>query len=105
MAINSRTKGKRGELEAVQLLKDHGFEARRGQQFKGGPDSPDIIHDAGGVHFEVKRTERLNVYDALEQAAADAGEGEHPVVLHRRNGKPWVLVMYADHFLDSKYFD
>tara|TARA_Y100000310_G_scaffold321537_1_gene379279 strand:+ start:434 stop:664 length:231 start_codon:yes stop_codon:yes gene_type:complete len=33
--VNSRQKGKRGELEVVHLLKEYGFEARRGQQFKG----------------------------------------------------------------------
>lgn len=105
MAKMSRDKGKRGELEAVSLLKEHGFEARRGQQFKGTPDSPDLVTNIDGVHFEVKRVEKLQLYEALEQARADADPAEHAIVLHRRNGKPWVVIMYADEFLESTYFD
>ena len=31
----SRNKGKRGELELAHVLQEHGFDARRGQQFAG----------------------------------------------------------------------
>ena len=34
--MNSRNKGKRGEREFAALLREHGFDARRGQQFAGG---------------------------------------------------------------------
>ena len=43
---NSRAKGQRGELEfASELRKLFGISARRGVQFRGGADSPDIISD------------------------------------------------------------
>lgn len=97
--INSRSKGKRGELEAAELIRKHGFAARRGQQFKGSPDSPDVVTSVEGFHFEVKRTESISVYMALGQAEADAGKGEVPVVLHRKNRKDWVAILRADDLL------
>ncbi len=95
----SRDKGKRGELEAAELIRRFGFEARRGQQFRGGPGSPDVAHSIPGVHVEVKRTERLALYPALEQAAEDTPFGGKPVVLHRPSRKDWVAVMYAGDLL------
>lgn len=92
--INSNRKGKCGEREAAKAIQHYlGFEARRGQQFKGGQDSPDVaLDDVEGLHFEVKRVERLELYKALEQALVDAGENA-PIVLHRKNHKPWVAVI------------
>ena len=53
-------------------------------------------HSLPGLHIEVKRTERLNLYDALEQAIDDMAEDDIPVVLHRRNHKPWVAIVRLD---------
>ena len=94
MPINSRTKGKVGELEFAHLLTDHGFEAIRGQQHAGGTDSPDV-RCAGlpDVHFEVKRTQKGNPYVWLAQAIRDAGPGKMPIVAHRKNGKPWIAIL------------
>ena len=88
----SREKGKRGERAVAALFREYGFtEAKRGQQYHGGPDSPDVI-GVPGLHIEVKRTERLNLYDALAQAKRDAGD-DLPVVIHRRNDSEWVVIM------------
>ena len=92
----SRNKGKRGELELSHFLTEHGHPARRGQQFSGSPDSPDVVCD-GLPHIECKRTERFSLYEALEQAQEDGGPGA--MVFHRRNRKPWVVVMDAQQFL------
>ena len=67
MGKASRDKGKRGEREVAEFLRDHGIPARRGVQYAGGADSPDVI-GFEGVHIEVKRTEALRLYPALEQA-------------------------------------
>lgn len=99
MAKNSRAKGKAGELELAALLRAHGFEARRGQQYAGGGDSPDIVHDMTGFHVECKRTEALRLYDALAQAHRDKKPDEQAVVFHRANNRPWVVVMDAGEFL------
>ena len=91
--VNSRRKGKAGELEACHALNTiFDCNAHRGQQHSGTPDSPDIKHSMGGIHFEVKRCERLSVYVAMEQAIGDADNGI-PAVLHRRNGKGWLVVV------------
>jgi len=96
MTINSKRKGKVGELEAAaELRRVLGVAARRGQQYCGSPDSPDLETTLEGVHFEVKRTERLQLYAALQQAIEDAGDAT-PVVLHRANRKPWVAVVRLD---------
>ena len=41
--INSRAKGARYERELARYLDENGFPARRGQQFAGGSDSPDVV--------------------------------------------------------------
>ena len=90
---NSRAKGQRGELElAAELQRLFGVNARRGQQYSGGADSPDVITDFDGVHFEVKRTERLSLYPAMQQAVNDAGK-KIPVVCHRQNREEWLVVV------------
>ena len=86
----SREKGKRGEREIASILREYGYDARRGVQYKGGQDSPDVI-GLPGTHIEVKRTERLNLYDALSQSKADAGD-DMPIVIHRKNNSEWVVI-------------
>lgn len=96
MGRMSRQKGKRGEREAAaELGAIFACEARRGVQYEGGPDSPDVVLQGVNVHVECKRTESLNVYKAIEQATADAGD-KVPVVWHRRNGKPSVVIVEAE---------
>ncbi len=76
--INSRAKGCRGERAWRDQLIAMGFDARRGQQFSGGKDSPDVVCDfLSGVHCEVKCVAGLDfgtalLADALDQARADA---------------------------------
>ena len=97
---NSRQKGKRGELEVVHLLKSYGFEARRGQQFKGTEDSPDVIHNMEGFFIEVKLRQAFNLHATMEQASDEAASSEAPVVFHRKNGKPWLVTLDAEDFLE-----
>lgn len=100
--INSRQKGKRGEIELSHFLTERGWPAKRGQQHKGGDDSPDVICERmarNGLQVECKRVEALQLYAALEQAQEDAGPFKDGVVFHRRNNKPWVAVLDADAFL------
>jgi hypothetical protein len=97
--MNSRSKGKRGELEVAHILKEHGYtDARRGQQYHGGGDSPDV-RGLPGVHIEVKRVERLNLTEAYEQAFRDAADGEIPAVFHKRNREPWMVTVTLKDFL------
>jgi len=93
MGKTSREKGKRGEREVASFLREYGYDARRGVQYHGGKDSPDVV-GLPGIHIEVKRTERLHLWDALAQAKADAGDNI-PVVFHRANDCQWVVIMDA----------
>lgn len=89
--VNSKQKGKRGEREAAAALRAIGIEARRGQQFKGTEDSPDLDTAIPGIHFEVKRTEALRLRDALRQAVSESGS-KIPVVLHRWSRGEWLVI-------------
>lgn len=91
--MNSNRKGKAGERDAAHELNRTfpGIAVRRGQQYHGGPDSPDVV-GLPGCHVEVKRCERLDLCAALKQAAHDAGEAV-PLLLHRRNRTPWLAVV------------
>lgn len=94
--MNSRSKGKRGELEAAkEWSRVLGGTARRGQQFSGGKESPDVVSSHETLHLEVKRCEAGNPFRWMEQAVRDAGD-KTPVVLHRRNGQPWLLIVRLD---------
>ena len=96
--MNSRNKGKVGEREFAALLREHGYDARRGQQFSGSPDSPDVIcEELHWLHFEVKRVQNLNLTDACVQAEGDCG-GKPWIVAHRRNHAPWLITMRAETF-------
>ena len=96
--MNSRNKGKVGDLEFAALLRAEGFDARRGQQFTGGADSPDVVSEAlAWLHFEIKRVQALNLADACAQAEGDC-QGKPWVVAHRRNHAPWLITMRAEVF-------
>lgn len=96
--MNSRAKGKRGELELAEFIRAYGHEARRGQQFSGGADSPDVVTSIPGIHFECKRVESGNPYLWLEQAQRDAGD-KVPVVAHKRNRQEWIAILPLDDLL------
>lgn len=99
MAINGRSKGKAGELELARILRCHGFEARRGQQYCGTSGDADVV-GLPGIHVEVKRVEKLNIEKAMEQSRSDARKGEIPIVVHRKNRKPWLVTMDLEDFLE-----
>lgn len=98
MGKMSRDKGARYEREVAQILNDWGFEARRGRQFSGSPDSPDVHAPDFPWHIEAKRTERLNLYAAFTQAIADCGE-RMPAVVHRKNHSESLITLRLEDLL------
>jgi hypothetical protein len=53
-------------------------------------------------HPEVKRVERLQLYDSLDQATRDSqrdGKGQIPYVAHKKNHHRWVVILDAEDFL------
>ena len=98
--MNSRDKGKRGEREAAKWWREHGFQnAARGQQHKGGPDSPDVVN-VPGIHLEVKRRAKVaNLAGWIAQARAEAPPEMLPVVMLRADDGEWMFVVGAGEFL------
>lgn len=96
---NGRQKGKKGELELAHILRDYGYDTRRGQQYCGANGDADVV-GLPGVHVECKRVERLNLEDAVAQAKRDARPGEMPVVMHRRNRGQWLVTMPLENWME-----
>lgn len=96
--MNSRNKGARGERELARKLREYGYGCRRGQQYCGANGDADVV-GLRGVHIECKRVEKLNLYDAMAQARADAKPGENPTVFHRRNACEWLVTMTLDDWI------
>ena len=97
--MNSRTKGKRGELEAAHILKKHGYDARRGQQFAGINGDADVV-GLPYIHLEIKRVDKLNIDEALSQSIRDAKDDEIPVVMHRKNRTEWKITMRLEDWIE-----
>lgn len=99
--INSKQKGNQGERDWAAYLRELGFtDARRGQQFKGTPDSPDVVDGIPGTHCEVKRVEKLNLKRAILKAIDEAGEDQIPYVAHRQNRWSWMVTVMAVDLLE-----
>ena len=75
MGKAQREKGKRGERELAGILREYGYDTKRGQQYCGVAGNADVV-GLPGIHIECKRVERLNIYDAIEQSKNDARDGE-----------------------------
>ena len=86
--VNSKRKGNRGEREFAALCRHEGYDVRRGQQYNG-IEGEDVV-GLPKIHVEVKRVERLNIYDAMSQSIRDS-KGDLPIVAHRRNNYEWLV--------------
>jgi len=95
VAINSKTKGKRGELEAaaaINAVLPHA-EARRSVQYSGTGGASDVTAPGlKNIWIEVKRVERLNIHQVMEKALEQCG-ALTPIVVHRRNKEEWLLTI------------
>lgn len=103
----SKNKGKTGERELANKLKEYGFEnVRRSVQYNGKQTEgqADIV-GLEGIHVECKRVERLNIYDAIDQAKRDSDKNELPfgydlpTVFHRKNNCEWLVTMTLDDWI------
>jgi hypothetical protein len=99
MPINSRQKGKRGELELAHVFLDHGLLARRGQQYSGIGGDDVVVQGHEDWHIECKWVQNLNVVKAMEQAVRDA-KGRTPLLAHRKNGTDWLMTMRIEDWLE-----
>ena len=82
------------------VLTAAGFPARRGQQFKGTEESPDVeCESLSDFHIECKFVEALRLYPALRQAMDDA-PNKKPLVIHRKKREEWVTILPLTDFLE-----
>jgi len=52
-----------------------------------------------GFHCEVKRVERLNIYDAIDQARRDSLPAQIHYVAHRKNNCRWLVTVDGEDFM------
>ena len=104
--MDSRQKGKRGELALVKALKEYGYNVRRSQQYAGINHDADVV-GIDGLHIECKYTANGHgsAYEWIEQSASDKREDEIPVVMHKKisktaRGNDWLVTMRLDDFIE-----
>ena len=99
MGKTSQRKGAAGERELAALLSAAGYDCQRGGSLSFG-EIPDVL-GLPGIHIEVKRVEKLNVGEAMEQAIRDSDRmlDGMPALFHRRNRKPWLVTMRLEDWL------
>jgi len=93
MGKSQQRKGAAGERELAAILGKHGYACDRGGSCSMG-EVPDLT-GLPGIHIEVKRVEKLNVVEAMEQSIRDSERMNDgiPALFHRRNRKPWLVTM------------
>ena len=96
--MNSNQKGKRGERELANKLKEYGYDCRRSQQYCGVNGDADVI-GLKGIHIECKRVEKLNVLKAMKQAEEDRKGNDFPTVFHRKDNEKWLVTMRLDDWI------
>lgn len=94
--MNSKSKGKRGELYVVNKFKDYGFKCNRTAQFKGNTGRADDIEGIDYIHCEVKFVENLNISKAIGQAVRDNTASDRqafPTVFHKKSREDLLVTM------------
>ena len=103
--MNSRRKGKEGEIALVRKLKEYGYDVRRSQQYAGINSDADVV---GIDHLHIEAKYRQNghgqTYEWLDQAKREARPDEIPVVMHKKvskeyRGNEWLVTMTLDDFI------
>ena len=101
---NSKAKGARGEREFRNKCREHGYEdARRTAQYCGNTGDASDVVGLPGIHIEVKVGGSIRLYEARDQAVHDAtaaGNGDLPIVAHKRDRDEWLITMRADDWFE-----
>lgn len=95
----SQRKGADGELELCKIFREHGYDCSRGGSLSFG-EVPDLS-GLPGIHIEVKRVEKQNIYEWMAQARHDANKFRDglPAVFWRKNRRPWLVIMPLDSWI------
>ena len=97
--MNSSRKGADGERELARILEAEGLHTERGGTESYG-EKPDL-YGLPDIHIEVKRVERLNIDQAMDQSMMDSKKFDDgfPAVFHRKNRRPWLVTMLLSDWL------
>lgn len=97
MSASQRNKGAAAEREVCAIFAESlGTPIKRklGQARDGGDDI-----EIGRFRIEVKRREAIAIDTWCEQVEACTDIGQIPLVVYRRNGKPWRVVLRLEDFI------
>ena len=100
MSRRERDKGAAGEREVAAIFRAHGFDCDRVPNSGGLRLKGDLWGARLPVHVEVKRQERLQLWEWWGQAESDAGVKQRPVVAFRRNRSEWLAVVRLDDLVE-----
>lgn len=95
----SQRKGADGERELAAVLREYGYEIKRGGSMSFG-EVPDLV-GLPGVHVEVKRCEQVRLSEWMQQAERDSQHFKDglPAVFHRRSREVWRVTMNLADFM------
>ena len=102
MTINSKQKGARFERTLAAKFREYGYEARRTAQYCGKTGDAADVQGLPFIHVEAKHVERLNIYEAMEQAKRDtkaSGKGLFPAVFHKKNNHNILVTLEFESFM------
>ena len=102
MAVNSKQKGARFERRLASLLREYGYDCRRGQQYCGANGDADVV-GLPGIHIEAKACEQMRLYEWISQAKRDAengGKGNLPAVFHKKNNAEILVTMTLEDWMN-----
>lgn len=95
----SQRKGADGERELAAVLREYGYEIKRGGSMSFG-EVPDLV-GLPGIHIEVKRCEQVRLSEWMQQAKRDSQHFKDglPAVFHRRSREGWRVTMNLADFM------
>lgn len=91
----ARTKGGSAEREIVAKLQAAGFLGAR-RNFRSGANGGGDVVGVPDVHLEVKRQERVCVWEWIQQAEHDAFPTDVAIVAFRRSRSSWYGIVDFD---------
>lgn len=92
MGRHERAKGAQGELDVAAIFRAVGFDCDRTPN-SGGLRIRSDLYGTVPAHVEVKRQERLQLWQWIEQAETECQPGELAVVAFRRSRSPWYATL------------
>lgn len=95
--INSRAKGRRGELALCDIFRPWWPDVCPNLDQFG--DEKFDLRNMPGWHIQSKWQERLNIWACLTQTVTEARPGDIPVLCLKRNRSPWYGAMPLDELI------